>query len=226
MLIHSVVSDSLWPVDCNPPGSSVWDSPSKITRVDCHFLLWGSSRPRDKTRNSLPHPDLGMSWCPTSSGLHRSHRTAGEMLAAHILSSGPCCQSTSPQCPQHCRETPPVPHSHGADTLGRWAYVESLNGWLCCFPRWAERCVNTWDGTVKNTSITFASLYEPCFPQGCSFKVATHLPNSPAGCFEVTVSSSEYLSQCFLLEFTVSCGNVYKFFCSFPLPICWTSQIA
>ena len=156
----------------------------------------------------------------------KSQDSWGNACSSCPLLRTPLSEHKPAVCPQHCRETPPVPHSHGADTLGRWAYVESLNGWLCCFPRWAERCVDTWDGTVKNTSITFASLYEPCFPQGCSFKVATHLPNSPAGCFGVTVSSSEYLSQCFLLEFTVSCGNIYKCFCSFPLPICWTSQVA
>ena len=38
----SVVSDSLGPMDCNPPGSSVHgDSPSKNTGVGCHALLQG-----------------------------------------------------------------------------------------------------------------------------------------------------------------------------------------
>ena len=27
------------PMDCSPPGSSVWDSPGKNTEVGCHFLL-------------------------------------------------------------------------------------------------------------------------------------------------------------------------------------------
>ena len=39
----SVVSDSLWPLDCSPPGSSLcpWDSPGKNTGMGCHFLLQG-----------------------------------------------------------------------------------------------------------------------------------------------------------------------------------------
>ena len=27
------------PMDCSPPGSSVWNSPGKNTGVGCHFLL-------------------------------------------------------------------------------------------------------------------------------------------------------------------------------------------
>ena len=42
MLSSSVVSDSLWPIDCNPPGSSVYgDSLGKNTGVGCHALLQG-----------------------------------------------------------------------------------------------------------------------------------------------------------------------------------------
>ena len=38
------------PMDGSPPGSSVHgDSPGKNTRVGCHALLQGSSRPRDRT---------------------------------------------------------------------------------------------------------------------------------------------------------------------------------
>ena len=37
-----VASDSLWPMDCNPPDSSVHgDSPDKNTGVGCHGLLQG-----------------------------------------------------------------------------------------------------------------------------------------------------------------------------------------
>ena len=37
-----VVSDSLQPMDCSLPGSSVHgDSPSKNTGVGCHFFLQG-----------------------------------------------------------------------------------------------------------------------------------------------------------------------------------------
>ena len=42
---HSVMSNSLQPVDCSPPsfsnGDSSWDSPGKNTGVGCHFLLQG-----------------------------------------------------------------------------------------------------------------------------------------------------------------------------------------
>ena len=42
MLSHSVVSDSLWPIDCNSPGSSLhWDSPGENTGMGCHTLLQG-----------------------------------------------------------------------------------------------------------------------------------------------------------------------------------------
>ena len=42
MLSHSVVSDSLWPIDSSPAGSSVnGDSPGKNTGVGCHALLQG-----------------------------------------------------------------------------------------------------------------------------------------------------------------------------------------
>ena len=35
----SVVSGSLQPMDCGPPGSCPWDSPGKNTGVGHHFLL-------------------------------------------------------------------------------------------------------------------------------------------------------------------------------------------
>ena len=42
VLGHSAMLDSLWPMDCSPPGSSVHgDSPGKSTRVGCCFLLQG-----------------------------------------------------------------------------------------------------------------------------------------------------------------------------------------
>ena len=42
VLSHSVVSDSLRPMDCSLPCSSVHgDSPGKNTRVGCHALLQG-----------------------------------------------------------------------------------------------------------------------------------------------------------------------------------------
>ena len=37
------------PMDCSLPGSSCsWNSPGKSTGVGCHFLLQGSSPPRDR----------------------------------------------------------------------------------------------------------------------------------------------------------------------------------
>ena len=42
VLSHSILSDCLWPHDCNPPGSSVHgDSPGKNTGMGCHALLQG-----------------------------------------------------------------------------------------------------------------------------------------------------------------------------------------
>ena len=41
-LVTSVVSDSLRPVECRPPGSSVHgDSPDKNAELRCHALLQG-----------------------------------------------------------------------------------------------------------------------------------------------------------------------------------------
>ena len=41
-VLHSVVSDSLWPPDYSLPGPSVyWDSPGRNTEVGCHALLRG-----------------------------------------------------------------------------------------------------------------------------------------------------------------------------------------
>ena len=51
--VTSVRSDSLWPYG---PWSArllcSWDSLGKNTGVDCHFLLWESSWPRDRTHVS------------------------------------------------------------------------------------------------------------------------------------------------------------------------------
>ena len=33
--------DLCHPMDCSPPGSSVWDFPAKNIGVGCHFLLQG-----------------------------------------------------------------------------------------------------------------------------------------------------------------------------------------
>ena len=50
---RSVMSDSLWPHRLQPTGLlSPWNFPGKSTGVGCHFLLQGSSQPRDRTRVS------------------------------------------------------------------------------------------------------------------------------------------------------------------------------
>ena len=53
VLIHSVVSNSLWPCDCSPPGSSV-HSPAKNTGVGCHALLLGIFQTQG-SNPGLPH---------------------------------------------------------------------------------------------------------------------------------------------------------------------------
>ena len=52
ILSCSVTSNSLRPMDCSPPGSSVRGISQARKRVGCHFLLQGSSRPRDWTHIS------------------------------------------------------------------------------------------------------------------------------------------------------------------------------
>ena len=55
VLSHSVVSDSLWPHDCSPPGSSVHgDSPGKNIGAGCHALLQGIF-PTQGLNPHLPH---------------------------------------------------------------------------------------------------------------------------------------------------------------------------
>ena len=55
MLSCSVVSDSLDPMDCSLPGSSVHgDSPGKNIRVSCHALLQGIFPPQG-SNSGLPH---------------------------------------------------------------------------------------------------------------------------------------------------------------------------
>jgi len=50
---HSLVSDSLWPHGLEPIRLLCpWNSPGKNTGVGCHFLLQGSSQPKDRTRVS------------------------------------------------------------------------------------------------------------------------------------------------------------------------------
>ena len=52
---HSVVSDSLQPHGCNPPGSSVHrDSPGKNTWTGCHALLQGIF-PTQGLNSGVPH---------------------------------------------------------------------------------------------------------------------------------------------------------------------------
>ena len=49
----SVVSNSLWPHGLQPTRLlRPWDFPGKSTGVGCHFLLQGSSQPRDQTQVS------------------------------------------------------------------------------------------------------------------------------------------------------------------------------
>ena len=55
VLSLSVLSDSLWPTSCSPPGSSVHgDSLSKNTGVGCHALLQVTF-PTQSSNPSLPH---------------------------------------------------------------------------------------------------------------------------------------------------------------------------
>ena len=55
VLSHSIGSDSLWPMDCSPPGSAVHgDSPGKNTEVGCHALLQGIF-PTQGLNPGLPH---------------------------------------------------------------------------------------------------------------------------------------------------------------------------
>ena len=55
VLNPSVLSDSLSPMDCRPPGSSVHgDSPGKNTGVVCHALLQGIF-PTEGLNPGLPH---------------------------------------------------------------------------------------------------------------------------------------------------------------------------
>ena len=57
------------PINCKPTRLHCpWDFPGKNTGVDCHFLLQGSSWPRDQTHISCVstalNPDLHSTWPP------------------------------------------------------------------------------------------------------------------------------------------------------------------
>ena len=58
VLSCSVLSDSLRPHDCSPPGSSVHgDSPTKNTGVGCHFLLQDLPNPGIEPRSPALQAD-------------------------------------------------------------------------------------------------------------------------------------------------------------------------
>ena len=68
------------PMDWSPPGSSVFcprDSPGKNAGVGCHFLLQGSSRPRDQIRiffmSCISRSSSTTMGCPISPALCFSH---------------------------------------------------------------------------------------------------------------------------------------------------------
>ena len=65
----SVMSYSCDPMDCTPPGFSLWDCPGKSTGVGCHFLLKGIFSTRESNwgllhwqADSLPLSHLGSPW--------------------------------------------------------------------------------------------------------------------------------------------------------------------
>ena len=76
---HSVMSDSLQPLDYSPPGSSPRDSPGKNTGMGSHFLLWGIFLTQGLNLG-LPHCRLILS--------HLSHqgRPAYTMLYVNYIS--------------------------------------------------------------------------------------------------------------------------------------------
>ena len=60
---HTAVSNSLWPHGLESTGLLCpWDSPDKNIGVGCHFLLQGSSRPRDRTWLSYIADRLFIHW--------------------------------------------------------------------------------------------------------------------------------------------------------------------
>ena len=77
VLSHSAVADSLHPMDCGLPGSSVHgDSPGKNTGVACHALLQGlfpaqGSNPGHPLQaDSLLYEPPGKPWCETTSKMY------------------------------------------------------------------------------------------------------------------------------------------------------------
>ena len=70
MLCHSVMSDTLQPMDCSPPGPSVCgDSPGENSGVGCYALLqgifpsWGSNLGLLHCRRIPSHPSHQESPC-------------------------------------------------------------------------------------------------------------------------------------------------------------------
>ena len=81
MLSCSVMSDSVTPMDCRPPSSSVHgDSPGKNTRVGCHALLQGIFQTQ-ASNPGLPHCRRIL--------YHLSHKGKPSAAAAKSLHSCP-----------------------------------------------------------------------------------------------------------------------------------------
>ena len=79
VLSHSVVSNSLSPRDCSPPGSSVHgDPPGKNTEVGCHALLQGIFSTQGSNPGLLHHR-----W------ILQQHQTLGQIISAPFSDVGP-----------------------------------------------------------------------------------------------------------------------------------------
>ena len=92
LVYHSCLTlcDSM---DCSPPGSCPWDSPSKNTGVGCHFLLQGIFSTQGSNlgllycRQSLPSEPPGKPGCPWDPHLPNGTVSVFQrLLAAHLRS--------------------------------------------------------------------------------------------------------------------------------------------
>ena len=88
----SVMSSSLPPMDCSPPGSSyLWDVPGKNTGVGCYFLLQGIFL----TQGSNPHFLHLLHWQVSPLPLTSPGKPHVTTLISYTLVEEKCLLSTS-----------------------------------------------------------------------------------------------------------------------------------
>ena len=73
------------PMDCSPPGSSVWNSPGKKTGMSCHAFLQGIFQPRDGTQDSCTEGGFFFTVWATREAPPNTHTWHSDITALWVL---------------------------------------------------------------------------------------------------------------------------------------------